>query len=130
MSRVRVTWDDEAKTILRYEFDYAWTWEELERANQHFAELFNSVSHEVCSIAIQNYTQNYIPPNPIARIGAMLPRKNQRKILSVLVIRSSLVASIFEMIIKLYPAASSLRIVNSLEDARVIIQQYQAERHA
>ena len=128
MSNIEVSWDDEAKTIVRYDFDFGWTWEELEIANKEFNILMKSVPHTVCAIACQNYSQHYLPPNPVARIGALLALKTEQKALSVIVARSSLVRSTLDIVMKIYPAAINLRVVNTLDEARLLIRQYWAQK--
>jgi hypothetical protein len=128
MSRVQISWDDEAKTIIRYDFDYAWTWAELEAANEKLEAMLKEVSREVCTIAVQNYKQHYMPHNPLSKISAMLPRRSQQIRLTVIVAHSSLISSILGLIVKLYPSASHLRFANTLDEARAMIRLYTIQR--
>ena len=125
---IRISWDDEAKTILRRDADYGWTWAELAAANAEMAKLLDSVEHEVCTLVVQNYSKPYIPANPLANLGAMLKDKHPRVGLSIVVSHSSLVRSIIGLLIKLSPSANHLRFVNSLEEGRMQIRQYFAEK--
>lgn len=128
MSRIQVSWDDEAKTIIRYDFDYGWTWAELNAANDTLETMLKEVSREVCTIAVQNYHQHYMPSNPLSKISAMLPRRSQQISLTVIVSRSSLVSSILGLIVKLYPSAAHLRFANTLDEARTMIHLYTIQR--
>jgi hypothetical protein len=124
MSRVRVSWDNEAKTIVRYDFEYGWTWLELEVANNELREMMKTIHHEICMIANQAYPQHYLPPNPLSKIGAMLPSRSPQLSLTVVVSGSSLITSVLNLIIKVYPSASHLRFANNLEEARAMIRRF------
>src|SRR5688572_24917560 len=100
--RIRVYWDDEAKTILRRDADYGWTWAELSQANHEINAILDTIDHDVCTLVVQTYAQHYIPPNPLSKIGSMLILKHKRIGISVVVSRSSLVRSILGLIIKIY----------------------------
>jgi hypothetical protein len=126
--RIHISWDDEAKTVLRRDADYGWTWEELEKANREMAAILDSVDHEVCTLSVQSYAQNYIPPNPLSKLSSMLPYKHPRIALSVVVSRSNMVRSIFKLLIILYPKASHLRFADSLESGRQLIREYFAQK--
>ena len=128
MSRIQVSWDDESQTIIRYDFDYAWTWAELDAANDQLEAMLKEVSREICTIAVQNYQQHYIPPNPLSKISAMLPRRTAQICLTVIVTHSSLVSSILGLVVKLYPSASHLCFANTVDEARAMIRLYTIQR--
>jgi hypothetical protein len=127
---IHISWDDESKLILRRDADYGWSWEELQEANREMAAILDTVDHEVCTLAVQNYAQNYIPPNPLSKLGAMLPYKHPRIGLSVVVSKSSMVRSIFKLLIILNPKASHLRFAESVEGGRQLIREYFAQKHS
>jgi hypothetical protein len=124
MSRIQVSWDNEAKTIARYDFEYGWTWVELEVANSELREMMKTIHHEICLITVQTYKQHYLPPNPILKIGVMLPSRSPQLGLTVIVSSSSLITSVLNLIIKVYPSASHLRFANNLEEARAMIRRF------
>ena len=128
--RIRISWDDAAQTILRRDADFGWTWAELEQANQEMAAILDTVEHDVCTLVVQNYSQSYLPPNPLSRISAMLPRRHPRVVLSVVVSKSSVIASFLKIITTLYPKASHLRYADNVEGARLIIREYLAQKHS
>jgi hypothetical protein len=128
MSRVQVSWDNDAQTIARYDFDYGWTWAELELANESFHEMSRPIHHDICLMVIQNYSQHYIPSNPLLKISAMLPTRSRHHGITVVVSRSSLILSVLNLIIKVYPAASHIRFANTVEEARAMIQRYTIQR--
>jgi hypothetical protein len=125
--RIRISWDNEAKTILRRDASYGWTWADLAQGNQEINAILDTVDHLVCTISVQNYSQHYIPPNPLAKLSSMLPQKHPRIGLSVVVSRSSLIQSILGLLIKLNFNASHLRFADNVEEARVIIHEYFAQ---
>lgn len=128
MSKVQVSWDDANQTIARYDFDYGWTWAELEAANDAIEALIADADREVAVIAVQNYPQHYLPPNPLSKISAMLPRRPQKIGLTVIVTHSSLVNGVLQLMVKLYPSASHLRFAHTVADARAMIQRYKIQQ--
>ena len=128
MSRIQVSWDNDAQTIARYDFDYGWTWAELEAANEKFREMLRPIHHDICMMTIQNYNQHYLPPNPLLKISAMLPTRSTHHGITVVVSRSSLITSVLGLIIKVYPSASYLRFASTVEEARAVIQRYTIQK--
>lgn len=128
MGRIQVSWDDESKTIARYDFDYAWTWAELDAANDALEAMIADSDREVVLFAVQNYSQHYLPPNPLSKISATLTRRPAKLGLTVIVSQSSFIIGVLQLIIKLYPSASHLRFAHSLPEARAIIQRYRIQQ--
>lgn len=128
MTQIQVSWDDEARMVVRYDFDYGWTWPELDAANDTLHAMMKEAAREVCVIAVQNYSQHYMPPNPLSKISTMLPRRTEQVGLTVIVSRSSLVSSIMSLIVKLYPSASHLRFANTVDEARAMIRLYSIQK--
>jgi hypothetical protein len=124
MSRIQVSWDNDAKTIARYDFNHGWTWAELELANTELREMLKTIHHEICLIVHQAYPQHYLPANPLSKIGAMLPQRSPQIGLTVIVSHSSLITSVMNLIIKVYPSASHLRFAANLEEARSMIRRF------
>ena len=48
------TWDDEAKTIIRIDYNEGWTWDDFEAAQIEVGEMLGSVEHEVDSVVMLN----------------------------------------------------------------------------
>jgi hypothetical protein len=127
---IRISWDDEAQTILRRDADYGWTWTELDAANAEMAEILDAVEHDVCTLVVQNYSESYMPSNALTRISTMLPGKHPRVLLSVVVSRSAVVRSIIKLITMIYPRASHLRYAENIEEARQQIKEFLAQQHS
>ena len=47
---VSISWDDEAKTIIRWDYVGKWTWAEVERASEEALALMNSAAYPICLI--------------------------------------------------------------------------------
>ncbi len=56
MSHIDVRWNDDNHTIIVWEFDKGWTWDDLFVARRTFDELMNSVTHSVHVIFNMNRT--------------------------------------------------------------------------
>lgn len=44
---VHIVWDDDDRTIIRYDYEGRWTWEELYIASKQVPDMFSAVSHSV-----------------------------------------------------------------------------------
>jgi hypothetical protein len=128
MSRIEVSWDNDAQSIARYDFEYGWTWAELESANEKYRAMEKNISHHICMIIVQNYSQHYLPSNPLSKIGTMMASRSPQHGITVIVTRSSLIMSVMNLIIKVYPSASYLRFAHTVEEARAMIQRYSIQQ--
>lgn len=67
---ITVSWDDTEKTVLRYDFEGNWTWDEFQQAKEESDAMLDSVPHSVD--VILNYGNNHwLPPGAISRLRAM-----------------------------------------------------------
>ena len=57
---IEVMWDNEEKTIDRYDYGKNWTWEDFSAANKQYEEMLTGVTHPVDVIA--NFTGGTPPP--------------------------------------------------------------------
>jgi hypothetical protein len=64
---IKIAWDDEAKTIVRYSFEKGWGWNDLNSAFAQAGELFSSVDHEV-SVIMDFRDASLIPQNALSHI--------------------------------------------------------------
>jgi hypothetical protein len=64
---IKLTWDDEEKTIVRYNFEKGWGWNDLNNAFSEAALLFNSVPHEV-NVIMDFRDASLIPQNALSHI--------------------------------------------------------------
>ena len=126
---VKIAWDNDEKTIIRYDFSDPWTFEEFHEAMGLDDALFDSVDHKV-HMLFNMMDVRSAPPNLLAKLPQILTEINPR--LGVVVIAESYtwVKSIAEIFYKVYGRSiegfSGLKMARSLDDARQIITDYRA----
>lgn len=57
---IEVVWDNEEKTIARFDYGIDWTWDHFLAANKQYDEMLVSVDHPVDLIA--DFTEGTLPP--------------------------------------------------------------------
>lgn len=65
---VHVTWDNNDHTVLRYDFDGDWQWEEFQTAFRRAREMLETVGHIVDVIA-DFRTSSSVPTETLARLA-------------------------------------------------------------
>jgi hypothetical protein len=124
---ITVSWDDEARTIIRMDFAGKWTWTELQDANAQMAILTDEVAHPISVITDVSKTQ-YLPDGALSEArsisGGMMARG--KNTLIVAVGASTLVKSLFPIFFNVYGKRTGFpmtHFVNTLEDARALIDE-------
>ncbi|MDX2075642.1 MAG: hypothetical protein SFZ02_04380 [bacterium] len=113
---IDVSWDDEAKTIIRWDFSEKWTWDEFHEAFRVSIEMNIGINYRVD--VIPNATQSpHMPLGALSefrRLDEQLP-KNVKLI--VVAGSSPFTRSMIELFGKIY-RAQSWRTAKSLAEAR------------
>jgi hypothetical protein len=120
-----LTWENTAQTVLRFEFQGTWTWEEYNEAIDDACELINSVEHNVQIIFIQTkFTPNGSPIPHIQRTTRLIPR-NVSKL--IMVGGPIFLRSLYEVMVKVNSRLSNqIVFVNTVDEA----YQLAGERNA
>ena len=58
---IKVAWDGDDTTLVRWDMDADWTWDEFDRAVDESAVLMDTVTHQVDLLAL---SQRSLPPTP------------------------------------------------------------------
>jgi hypothetical protein len=118
-----VDWDNSAKTIVRYEFDEQWGWEEFYVAKKRAYTLINTVSHKVG--VIMNAPSNVqLPPNMLTHSLSALRNKHPNTIVLVFVLTKPFLRAMISTMGKISrTAASSIELATTLDEARTIVDK-------
>lgn len=124
---IAVVWDDDEKTIIRWDFDEKWTWDEFHEAFRISLEMSENITYRVD--VIPNATKSpHMPIGALAefkRLDSQLP-----DIVKLIVVAgtSAFTRSMIELFGKIY-RAQSWRTASSLDEARgYIIKDRQREQ--
>ncbi|MCL4256098.1 MAG: hypothetical protein KJ043_20240 [Anaerolineae bacterium] len=113
---IAVVWDDDEKTIIRWDFDEKWTWDDFHEAFRISMEMGEKLTYRVD--VIPNATQSpHMPVGALAefkRLDSQLP-----DIVKLIVVAgtSAFTRSMIELFGKIY-RAQSWRTAPSLDEAR------------
>jgi hypothetical protein len=118
---VIVTWDNDDKTIIRYDLEGHWMWDEAAAAFDQAALMLKEVPHIVHFIVnpLDPISKSYLPPNMLANIMRIHGKAAPNAGSTLLVLSSSTVNMLLRLMGTLNPRiAARYSTVASLEEAR------------
>lgn len=121
---VSVSWDNESKTVIRYDLEGRWTWDEALTAFDTAALMLAEVQHTVNFIVnpVDPVSQIYVPPNTLGNLITLYRRSTDNAGISVLLINNATVRTLTRLMSTLNPAvATRFLFADSLEEARLIL---------
>ncbi len=120
---IHVTWDNEAKTVIRFDFDTTWTWSDFSAAIMEGRALMKTVSHNVHSLL--NLPSGMAMPggNALSNLQRIIRTMPPNMGISVIANGSSLVNALANIVTRVYRAQQFIT-VNSLEAARALLEEY------
>src|SRR5688500_12595515 len=98
---VRAYWQDEGKTLVRYDFEGAWTWSELYAAYYEAIAMERSVEHRV-DVILDMTTSGPIPANALLHLKNFSEKQPPNIGLSIIVTSSQFVRSLYQVGTKFY----------------------------
>lgn len=124
---VRVVWDDDAQTIIRWDYEGKWTWVEVSTAFETVVRLMRSVDHTVCIIHDLSRSAG-LPGAALTnarRFTAALPENWD---ISVVVGAGTFIESVLSVFSKVYQKLGArYRTARSLDEARALIAQHRSK---
>ncbi|MEZ4670385.1 MAG: hypothetical protein R3E39_20960 [Anaerolineae bacterium] len=125
---VAVDWLNDDQTILKYEFDGQWTWNELYAALQQVDMMMNSVEHTVYVIIDYQGSQG-IPPGALTHLRSSTMRAAPNWGGGVFIGISSLVESLLNIFTNLNrKLAERYATAANIEEALSILQNWKANK--
>lgn len=120
---VRVVWDDEAKTTIRYDFDASWTWDEFFKAKAEAYALIGTVQHKV-GIIMDSPPDIALPPNVLTNSRSALKNKHPNTALIVVVIHNPFVRAMINVLITVARGSdATIHMVSEIGAARALIAE-------
>src|SRR5690349_8975095 len=119
---IEVIWDDEAKTVIRYILDGAWTWGDLKDAVATSNGMVEEVDYLVHFI-YDSRTSAGVPPNALYSLRGLIGKGHKRTGYSVIVTHSKggmlmLAKNLVQLTERLYRPRWAMGFTTTLEEAR------------
>ena len=126
---IRIFWDDDEKTVIRYEFEESWTWEDLIAAVQKDDELMAEVDHTVHLILDMRAIRD-VPSNPMGHLRSIAGMVSPQLGLVIFVGTNRWAQALVEIFYKVYKSQvkgmSGVAVVATLDEAYAAIAQYKS----
>lgn len=118
---IRVYWEDTDQTIVRYDFEGRWTWDELYTAYYQAIAMENSVIQRV-DIILDMRSSAFIPANALLHMKNFSEKQPPNVGLSIFVTTNAFVTSLYSTAIRFYAKiAFYFRLVKTLDQAHTMI---------
>ena len=120
---VRVYWEDEGRTIVRYDFDGLWSWDELYTAYYEAIAMETSVEHRV-DVILDLRRSGRVPGNALLHVKNFSDRQPVNIGLSVFVTSNSFLVSLYNVGVKFYSKIGHyFRVAPTIEAAHAMIER-------
>jgi hypothetical protein len=124
---IQVYWEDTERTIVRYDFQGVWTWDDLYGVYYQAIAMETSVTHRV-DIILDMRSGSRIPANALLHIKNLSEKQPSNVGLSIFVTSNAFIISMYNMAIKVYgKIAYYFRLVNTLDAAHAMIDTARRE---
>ncbi len=120
---IPIRWEDPEQTIVRYDFEGHWTWDEYFAAMNQIYQMFGSVEHRVDAIANMKPGIMPIGGSAMSAARSALRKLPPNRGVIVIIINPfiSAMLSAFKQFDREF--GTFLRSANSVEEARLLIQR-------
>ncbi len=120
---IQVYWEDDEKTILRYDFEGDWTWDELYTVFNQGVDMASAVDHRVDAIADMRHSGR-IPGHAISHLRTIADRQTQNVNLRIIVTTNTFILTIYRTGAKVYRQIPRyFQVVGTIEEAHKIIAE-------
>src|SRR5262249_16383022 len=123
---IKVVWDNESKTTIRYIFTRGWTWVEFRDAASEAITMLDTVQHKV-NVIMDVRDAGLIPQGAFNNAQKIFGNKRHPNINLTVLVGDSFLHRLTEIVTKLYrPKAQQwdLAVVKTLEEAHKLLEEY------
>ena len=121
---IQVSWGNPQQTIIHSAFNQTWTLEDGHNMIDEMYKLTSSVSHPVHVII--DFTNSQSSPAKLLTIGNHIQKRSTPNMgISIIVKANGFLRAISQLIMKMFVKNQKLYFVNTLDEARKIIEQYE-----
>lgn len=130
---IDANWDNETKTIIRYQYRNGWNWDDYFAAIKAAADLLDTVDHKV-DIIMDFHSANLLPQGAVTQVQRAFSHPRHPNIgLTIFVGANAFIRAIENLGRRLAPSAASkwdLTFAATLEDAYRISDTQRKQEHA
>jgi hypothetical protein len=120
---INIAWDNDARTIFRYDFEPEWTWDEFFAAKEQAKPLLDAAPHQF-AVLINATQMSHLPPDSLANARHALRSGHPNAFLIVLVIQNAVVRATVITLRDIAPLAPrTIEITATLDDARALVRE-------
>ena len=120
---IKVSWDNEEKTVIRYDFEGPWTWDEFRIAAEEVFAMTRSVEHQVDTIS-NFFPGVMLPPNAMFQFRRIMEDAPKNRGINVIVSSSAFIRTMVMMFGSVNrQLAKRLIIVDRLDQARAALAE-------
>ncbi len=117
---VHVSWDNADQTIVHYQMDRNWTWEEFFGAKARAQALINTVSHKV-AVILETHHDGPLPTDLLGNIRNGLRTKHPRTALIIVVTTRPFIRTMIGTVRGLSPLSRArIELASDMDEARAI----------
>jgi hypothetical protein len=123
---VTAQWDNDDKTIIRFDVSGRWTWAEYRAANAEIRKMVDGLSYIVHFIVnpLDDQSRGYLPPGALQHIRSVYGSVSPNVGMTAVIGASPYYHALYAIGRKIYPQiAVRYRFANSLEEARALLSQ-------
>jgi hypothetical protein len=119
---VRVRWFNDAQTILVYEFEGNWTWDEFYPAYQRVLEMTRDIPHRI-DVLLDLRRAGRLPLNLLTHVRNISDKQTSNAGLSVIVTNSQFIRAMYQTGCKFYNRIQHyFGVANSIEEALTLFE--------
>jgi hypothetical protein len=131
---ITIGWDNEEKSVMRFEYHGIWSWEEFYKNIEEANQMMDTVNHPVVSI-IDMRDSPYLPPNAAVHIRNVIrmSMSHNNSGISVFLKATRIIEAMIEVLRQVYPdilEQTEWLYCDTLEEAREIAQRKVIELHS
>jgi hypothetical protein len=120
---ISVTWDDEEHSVIRFDYQGAWTWNELYDAVRESHLLLDTVNHTVDSIIDLEHS-SLLPEHALSRAQNVVKMAHPNQGMTIVVGANTLVRTLLDIYKRIYiKNTPPVLMARSLPEAREAIQR-------
>ena len=124
---IKIVWDNEEKTIIRYVYDAKWTWDDFFKAKTESYNQIDTVSHKV-GVIMDTPPDVAIPPGLLTHGRSALGHTHDNTAIIVVIIQNRFVQVMISTLVKVSVlAARRVQTAKNLDEAREIIEKRLSE---
>jgi hypothetical protein len=114
---INAIWDNTEKTIIRYDYEGTWTWDDLHKALEESHTMMRTVSHPV-DVIIDVSSSRLIPSGALGRSKNITDNKPDNHGKTMVVGANSFIQGLSDLFRKIYRKELTVTYVATLEEAR------------